>query len=41
VDWSVRHHPAALATRRHLRLARLVITDIASNTPPWPTAKLT
>ncbi len=34
VDWSVRHHPAAPATRRHLRLARLVITDIASNTPP-------
>jgi Ser/Thr protein kinase RdoA (MazF antagonist) len=35
VDWSVRHHPAAAATRRHLRLARLVITDIASANPSW------
>jgi hypothetical protein len=34
VDWSVRHYPAAPATRRHLRLARLVIADIASGTPP-------
>jgi Ser/Thr protein kinase RdoA (MazF antagonist) len=25
----------ARATRRHLRLARLVITDPASTTPPW------
>ncbi|HLN69001.1 MAG TPA: phosphotransferase [Streptosporangiaceae bacterium] len=29
VDWSLRYHPAAAATRRHLRLARLVIADIA------------
>jgi hypothetical protein len=28
VDWSLRYHPAAAATRRHLRLARLVIADI-------------
>jgi len=28
VDWSVRHHPEAAATRRHLRLARLVMADI-------------
>jgi hypothetical protein len=28
VDWSLRYHPAAPATRRHLRLARLVIADI-------------
>jgi len=28
VDWSLRHHPAAPATRRHLRLARLVTDDI-------------
>ena len=28
VDWSLRYHPAAAATQRHLRLARLVITDI-------------
>lgn len=28
VDWSLRFHPAAAATRRHLRLAKLVITDI-------------
>jgi len=34
VDWSVRHHPAAAATRRHLRLARLIITDIAGGTAP-------
>jgi Ser/Thr protein kinase RdoA (MazF antagonist) len=34
VDWSVRHHPAAAATRRHLRLAQLVMTDIAANKPP-------
>ena len=32
VDWSVRHHPAAAATRRHLRLARLIITDITGGT---------
>src|SRR5206468_13010278 len=24
VDWSLRHHPAAAATRRHLRLARAI-----------------
>jgi Ser/Thr protein kinase RdoA (MazF antagonist) len=35
VEWSVRHYPGAAATRRHLRLARLVITDIAGTTPPW------
>ena len=29
VDWSVRHYPEAPATRRHLRLARLVTADIA------------
>jgi len=34
VDWSVRHHPAAVATRRHLRLARLIITDIAGSKAP-------
>lgn len=28
VDWSLRHHPAAAATRRHLRLARIIVTDI-------------
>jgi hypothetical protein len=28
VDWSLRYHPAAPATRRHLRLARLVTDDI-------------
>lgn len=28
VDWSLRYHPAAAATQRHLRLARLVIADI-------------
>jgi Ser/Thr protein kinase RdoA (MazF antagonist) len=36
VDWSMRHHPAAAATLRHLRLARLVITDIAATRAPWP-----
>ncbi len=29
VDWSLRHHPAAATTRRHLRLARPVTTDIS------------
>jgi Ser/Thr protein kinase RdoA (MazF antagonist) len=29
VDWSLRHHPAAAATRRHLRLARAITADIA------------
>jgi Ser/Thr protein kinase RdoA (MazF antagonist) len=28
VDWSLRYHPAAAATRRHLRLARMIIADI-------------
>jgi hypothetical protein len=28
VDWSLRYHPAAPATRRHLRLARLITADI-------------
>jgi aminoglycoside phosphotransferase (APT) family kinase protein len=28
VDWSLRFHPAAAATRRHLHLARLVTADI-------------
>jgi hypothetical protein len=28
VDWSLRFHPAAMATRRHLNLARLVTADI-------------
>ena len=30
VDWSLRFHPDTRATRRHLRLARLVIADIGS-----------
>jgi hypothetical protein len=30
VDWSLRFHPDTQATRRQLRLARLVIADIAS-----------
>jgi Ser/Thr protein kinase RdoA (MazF antagonist) len=28
VDWSLRHHPAAAATRRHLGLAKLITADI-------------
>ena len=28
VDWSLRYHPAAIATQRHLRLARAIIADI-------------
>jgi hypothetical protein len=28
VDWSLRHHPAAAATQRHLDLARLITADI-------------
>jgi Ser/Thr protein kinase RdoA (MazF antagonist) len=28
VDWSLRHHPAAAATRRHLHLARVITADI-------------
>jgi hypothetical protein len=28
VDWSLRHHPTAPATQRHLSLARLVTADI-------------
>ena len=31
VDWSLRHHPAAAATRRHLRLARAITADIADS----------
>jgi hypothetical protein len=31
VDWSLRYHPAAAGTRRHLRLARAVTADIG----PW------
>jgi hypothetical protein len=29
VEWSLRHYPAAPATRHHLRLARLILGDIA------------
>jgi hypothetical protein len=32
VDWSLRHHPAARATRRHLRLARLILADLRHDT---------
>jgi hypothetical protein len=28
VDWSLRYHPAAAATRRHLRLGRAITADI-------------
>jgi hypothetical protein len=28
VEWSVRHYPSAPATRRHLRLAQLILGDI-------------
>jgi hypothetical protein len=28
VDWSLRHHPAAAATRRHLHLARIITADL-------------
>jgi hypothetical protein len=31
VDGSLRHHPAATTTQRHLRLARIIITDIGQN----------
>ena len=40
VDWSLRHHLAAPATRRHLRLARQVIADIAGGTVPWPASAI-
>jgi aminoglycoside phosphotransferase (APT) family kinase protein len=30
VEWSIRHYPAAPATRHHLRLARLVLGDIGT-----------
>lgn len=30
VEWSVRHYPAAPATRHHLRLARLILGDIGT-----------
>ncbi len=29
VDWSLRHHPAATATQRHLRLAKAITADLA------------
>jgi Ser/Thr protein kinase RdoA (MazF antagonist) len=35
VDWSVRHHPEAPPTRRHLRLAHRIIADITGNNPSW------
>jgi hypothetical protein len=28
VDWSLRHHPAATATQRYLRLGRAITADI-------------
>ncbi len=31
VDWSLRFHPAAIATQRHLRLASAIMADIK----PW------
>jgi len=33
VDWSLRHHPAAAATRRHLRLAKTITADIDHSLP--------
>jgi aminoglycoside phosphotransferase (APT) family kinase protein len=33
VEWSLRHHPAARATRHHLRLARLILGDIGGPGP--------
>lgn len=33
VDWSLRHHPGAAITRRHLGLARLVMSDITDGGP--------
>jgi hypothetical protein len=33
LDWSLRHHPAAPATQRHLGLARLVTADIDHGPP--------
>jgi hypothetical protein len=33
VEWSVRHYPAAPATRRHLRLAWLILGDIGEPGP--------
>ena len=33
VDWSLRHHPAAAATRRHLRLANVITADIDRTLP--------
>jgi hypothetical protein len=33
VEWSVRHYPSAPATRRHLRLARLILGDIGEPNP--------
>ena len=34
VDWSLRHHPAAPATQRHLDLARIITADINHGPPP-------
>ena len=31
VEWSLRHYPGAPATRHHLRLAGLVLSDIAND----------
>jgi hypothetical protein len=33
VDWSLRHHPGAAMTRRHLGLARRVMSDITDGGP--------
>jgi hypothetical protein len=33
VEWSLRHYPAARATRHHLRLARLILGDIGGPGP--------
>ena len=33
VDWSLRHHPAAAATQRHLRLAKVITADIDHGLP--------
>jgi hypothetical protein len=35
IDWSLRLHPAAAATRRHLHLARLVTADIDRGPARW------
>jgi hypothetical protein len=33
VEWSIRHHPSAPATRRHLHLAWLILGDISEPGP--------